>query len=89
MPTAVLPDKTCLVGREDARVQLYVSRLVNTVHVSEGSSDAEVRGDRSQGLLHSPDLTAQIVHDTAVVMAGGGEGGGGYRLHTSDESKSR
>ena len=48
--------KTCLVGREDAGVELDVSRLVHAVNVSERSGDAEVGGDGSQGLLYSPDL---------------------------------
>ena len=44
------------MGREDARVQLHVPRLVHAVHVPERRCDAEVRGHGCQGLLHSPDL---------------------------------
>lgn len=45
------------MGREDAGVQLDVSRLVHAVDVSEGSGDAEVGRDGPQGLLYSPDLS--------------------------------
>ena len=45
------------MGREDAGVQLHVSGLIHAVNVSEGSGDAEVRGDGPQGLLYSPDLS--------------------------------
>ena len=45
------------MGREDAGVQLHVSGLIHSVNVSEGSGDAEVRGDGPQRLLYSPDLS--------------------------------
>lgn len=55
IPYTNFPD-TCLVGDKDAGVELDVSGLVHTVHVTEGRSDAEVGGDGPEGLLHSPDL---------------------------------
>lgn len=44
------------MGREDAGVELHVSRLVNAVHVAERRCDAKVRGHGPEGLLYSPDL---------------------------------
>lgn len=55
---------TYLVSREDAGVQLHVSRLVHAVHVSERRCDAEVRGHGSEGLLYSPDLAKQDAKNT-------------------------
>lgn len=57
----IKPAETFLVGREDAGVQLDVSGLVHTVHVTERCGDAEVRGHGPKGLLYSPDL---VVYNT-------------------------
>ena len=51
---------------EQFRMQFYVARFVDTVHVTEASGDAEIRGDCREGAINVIDVFGLGVEGVVV-----------------------